>query len=139
MLSEKTDMIQAYAIDTSVLVRLATGHPSKKADEVLKRLQTLKKSGVNLFVSSMVIGEAYIAIQHHYGIPKKEVRKGLLFVIEKGVVSPLDGKEVVDLLKSTSGPGLFDRLIALQGEKSGLKTLTLDLKMASLPNCQKLV
>ncbi len=131
-------MNKAYAIDTSIFVRLLTGHPAQTATEVLNKLLDLQKKGVELMVCSMVIGEAYMAIQHHYGLEKKVVRMAMLDVLTSGLLTPMDGPEVLEILASTKGAGLLDHLIALQGEKAQMMTLTLDRKMASHSNCQKL-
>jgi predicted nucleic acid-binding protein len=131
-------MSKAYAIDTSLFERLLTGRPIEEAERVLSEMLTLQKSGHKFLVSSMVIGEAYIAVQHHYGLGKKEVRGAILDLLTSGLTTALDGSEVLDILRSTTGAGLMDRLIALQGQKFQLTTLTLDRKMASLANCEKL-
>lgn len=85
-----------------------------------------------------MIGEAYIAIQHHYGISKVDTRAGLLDALQSGLVAPLNGGSVIFALQASSGAGLLDRLIANEYSRGGLAVLTLDKKMAPLPNVRTL-
>ena len=64
-------MIRRYGIDTSVLVRLLTGDPEKDFQYCVNRLRALiDEQGSEIFASNQVVGEAYIAVQHHYGVSK---------------------------------------------------------------------
>lgn len=59
-------------------MRLVTGLPEKDFEETLQLLSRMVEfEGVQLYASCMVIGEAYIAMQHHYGVSKSDVRVGL--------------------------------------------------------------
>lgn len=133
-------MTQRFGIDTSILVRLVTGLPKQQFEDAVSRLADLvENQGVQLFATNMVIGEAYIAIQHHYGLSKADVRQGLLDALSSGLVSPSHGDAVLDVIKAASrGSGLMDRLIAQDCEQQGLDVLTIDRKMANLPNAKRL-
>ena len=62
-------MIRRYGIDTSVLVRLLTGDPAKDFEHCVGRLRALiDEDGSEIFASNQVVGEAYIAVQHHNGV-----------------------------------------------------------------------
>ena len=128
-----------YAIDSSIFVRMVTEEPKALADAMFDKLESLIQGGSQIWISSMAIGESYIAIQHHYGTPKTDIRDVMLDVFEKGWVIPLGGHPVLKALKTTTGPGLLDRLIGVEGQSHGLKTLTLDRKMGSLPDCERLL
>ncbi|WP_058553956.1 PIN domain-containing protein [Thiohalocapsa sp. ML1] len=133
-------MTPRYGIDTSVLVRLVTGDPEDLYALVRERLTRLvTDQGAVLLASNQVIGEAYIAVQHHYGITKAEAREGLRDVLRSGLVAPLNGSAVLDALAATGGCGLLDRLIANDYARVELRTLTLDRRMAQLPEAQRLV
>lgn len=128
-----------YGIDTSILVRLVTGDPEDGFERCVMALSRLvEREDGEIFASNQVIGEAYMALQHHYGATKVEARTGLASVLQSGLVGPLDGRRVLDALGAATGPGLFDRLIAGDYEARGLGVLTLDRKMASLPNARLL-
>ena len=120
-------------IDTSVLLRLTTGRPPEEFMRCVRELEALREGGTEVVASNQVIGEAYVTVQHHYGASKAAARAGLLGVFESGLVSPLNGQPVLDLLREPGGPGLVDRLIVDGYSRDDLDTLTLDRRMASLP------
>ena len=125
---------QRIGIDTSVLVRLITGSPPAVYSSCVERLSALAKGGAEVFASNQVVGEAFMAVQHHYGVSQADARAELLNVFRSGLVAPLSGNAVIEALSAPGGPGLFDRLIANDYSRAGLKTLTLDRQMASLPD-----
>lgn len=128
-----------YGIDTSVLVRLATGDPEGAFDDCVRRLARLiEGEGAEIYASNQVIGESYVALQHHYGVTKAQARDALASVLRSGVVSPLNGLPVFAALASVTGCGLLDRLIADDYRRAELVTLTIDRKMAALPGAQRL-
>ena len=132
-------MTPRFGIDTSVLVRLLTGEPAGDFERCVKRLRVLvEDDGAEVFASNQVIGEAYVAVQHHYGVSKADARAGLMDVLRSGLVSPLNGRAVLEALEDEDGPGLFDRLIANGYSRAGVEVLTLDRKMASLPGVRGL-
>jgi predicted nucleic acid-binding protein len=132
-------MIPRYGIDTSVLVRLVTGDPQNLYEHCVRHLTArVEDQGAEVFASNQVIGEAYIALQHHYGVTKAEARAGLSSVLQSGLVSPLNGQDVLTLLTTETGCGLLDRLIADEYRRAGLVSLTLDRKMAALPDADLL-
>lgn len=129
-----------YGIDTSVFVRLLTGDP--KAD-YLRAVRAFEERihaepRAEFFVSNQVIGEAYIALQHHYGIEKSDAKAAMLSVFTSGLCSPLNGAPVLDMLGTDKGCGLLDRLIANDYDSQGLKVLTNDRKMGRLVNAERL-
>ena len=88
--------------------------------------------------SNQVIGEAYVTVQHHYGVSRIDALAGLLYVLRGGLVAPLNGHSVIAALEASGGPGLFDRLIADDYARAGLEVLTLDRRMAALPDARRL-
>lgn len=132
-------MTQRSGIDTSVLVRLTTREPERDFQNCIEGLRVLvEDQGVEIVVSNQVIGEAYMAMQHHYGVSSSDARAALVDVLTSGLVAPLNGHSVILALQSEGGPGLFDRLIADEYSRAGLETLTLDHRMASLPMVRRL-
>ena len=132
-------MTQPCGIDTSVLVRLATGEPARDFDQCVESLRALvENEGREVFASNMVIGEAYVAIRHHYGVGDIDTKAALADVLSSGLVAPLNGQTVIIALQAEGSPGLFDRLIADEYHRAGLETLTLDHRMASLPTVHRL-
>jgi predicted nucleic acid-binding protein len=132
-------MTPRFGIDTSILVRLATGDPEDIYAHCVERLTLLIESdGAEVFASNQVIGEAYIALQHHYGVTKAEARQGLASLLHSGLVAPQNGQAIIAILAEQVGCGLLDRLIADEYRRADLLTITLDRKMASLPGARLL-
>ncbi len=132
-------MIRPFGIDTSVLVRLVTGEPERDFQHCVEELRTLvEDEGNEIFASNQVIGEAYVALQHHYRISDSDARSALTDVLTSGLGAPLNGQSVILALQTQGGPGLFDKLIADGYSSVGLDTLTLDRMMATLPGVRRL-
>lgn len=128
-----------FGIDTSILVRLVTGDPEREFDECVRRLSALvERHDAEVFASNQVIGETYVALQHHYGVAKADARAALASVLRSGLVAPLNGAGVLAALEARAGCGLLDRLIADDYLRAGLVTLTLDRKMAALEKARRL-
>ena len=132
-------MTRRFGIDTSVLVRLITRDPEDEFARCVEALRILvEDQGDEVFASNQVIGEAYVAVQHHYGVSRDDARSSLLDALRCGLVAPLNGLSVIEALEASGGPGLFDRLIANDYSRVGLDTLTLDRRMASLAGVSRL-
>ena len=132
-------MLPRCGIDTSVLVRLVIGEPERDFQRCAEALRVLvEDQGREIFASNQAIGEAYVAIQHHYGVSDVDARAALINVLSSGLVAPMNGQTVILALQSLESPGLFDRLIADDYSRVGLETFTLDRRMATLPNVRRL-
>ena len=134
-------MTHRYGIDTSVFVRLLTGEPEAEYEQTIARFEKRMKADpqAEFFVSNQVIGEAYIALQHHYEVKKTEAKAAILSVLTSGLCSPLNGAPVITALQSKQGGcGLLDWLIADDYYGHGMKVLTNDLKMSRLSSAEKL-
>ena len=131
-------MTPPYGIDTSVLVRLVTGEPPDLYALCLRELSVLADLGEEVVASNQVIGEAYIALQHHYGVGKQDARDALLRALRGGLVQPQNGEAVIPALVASGGAGLVDRLIVESYSRANLETLTLDRRMGSLPGVRRL-
>ena len=132
-------MTRRYGIDTSVLVRLITSLPEaeyRRCQAELTRM--VEQENAELFASNQVIGEAYIAVQHHYGVTKGDALVALAGALTSGLVAPLNGQPVLNVLQETGGAGLIDRLIAEDYSRTVSETLTLDRRMAALPGVRRL-
>ena len=131
-------MTRRFGIDTSVLVRLVTGDPEAGFQHCVRRIGSLIDEGCEVFASNRVIGEAYVAVQHHYGVSKTDARSALHAALRSGLVAPLNGRTAIGALEATDRAGLLDRLIADDYARAGLETLTLDRKMARLADTRRL-
>ena len=132
-------MTPRYGIDTSVLVRLLTGLPAEEYSRCVDELTRMADlENAEMFASNQVIGESYVAVQHHYGVSKSAARAALSSVLSSGLISPLNGSAALAALTETGGPGLLDRLIAEDYSRSMSATITLDRRMATLPGVRRL-
>ena len=133
-------MSARYGIDTSILVRLLTGVPDKEYRKTVDALERLimGEAGARVVASNQVIGEAYIAVQHHYGVTKQAARAALLEVFASGLVSPLNGNAVLKAIAVQTGCGLMDRLTAEDYQSQGVVAVTNDRKMAALVDVRRL-
>ena len=132
-------MTLRYGIDTSVLVRLITSLPEaeyRRCQAELTRM--VEQERAELFASNQVIGEAYVAVQHHYGVSKGDALVALTGALTSGLVAPLNGQPVLNALRETGGAGLIDRLIAEEYSRTVSESLTLDRRMAALPGVRRL-
>ena len=132
-------MTLRYGTDTSVLMRLLTGHPEDEYQRCRQGLgRMVEEDQAEIFASNQVIGEAYIALQHHYGISKPDARQSLTQVLTSGLIGPLNGQPVLIILSEQGGAGLLDRLIADDYSRQVYETLTLDRRMARFPQVGRL-
>ena len=140
MLSAMPHTTQVYGIDTSVFVRLLTGHPESDFKTTANALEQLleEEPKAEILVSNQVIGESYIALQFHYKISKDDCRHAIHKVLSGGIVTPLNGTSVLNLLQEKGGCGLLDRLIAQDYELRNATVLTNDRRMAKLANARLL-
>ena len=85
-------MTQPYGIDTSVLVRLVTADPEPDFERCVNELRALiEEQDAEVFASNQVVGEAYIVLQHHYGISASDARSALADTLTSGIGTPLNG------------------------------------------------
>ena len=133
-------MSRRFGIDTSIFVRLLTGDPADQYARTVRDLERLIEAEPDseIFVSNQVIGEAYIALQHHYGVSKIDAREAIGVLFESGLVAPLNGRRVLEMLASSGGCGLLDRLIADDYNLKGIAVATLNHRMARLSGAFRL-
>jgi predicted nucleic-acid-binding protein len=128
-------------LDTSVLLRILTGEPREPALAALQYLLAREKVGDRVLVSDWVVAEAYYALQHHYGISKRETLEALKdFLSNSGVEST---GEVVAVLATPSlesaKPGFIDRVIHRNYLRSGAEEVaTFEKAAAKLPQVRVL-
>ena len=128
------------ALDTSVVMRLLTGHPSDQALIARTYLAETERLGAKVYVSNLVIMEAYFACQHHYKMPKADVLRGLrtLLSLSTFVVHP----QVLSLLSTdglaTAKPGFLDRLILAEACGVNLPLVTFEKASARLSGVEVL-
>lgn len=113
-------------LDTSVVLRLLLGQPADQAARAVAFLDELSRGGHLAVVSDLVVAEVYFALQHHYGVPKRDALLGLRRLFASGEIKPLGAAAVLlsaDGL-ATAKPGFVDRLIhgAYAASSAGMAT-----------------
>lgn len=98
----------------------------------------IERDDAEVIASNQVVGEACIAVQHHYVVSKPDARAALASVLSSGLAAPLNAAGVFAALEAHAGCGLPDRLIADDYRRAELTTLTLDRKMGALPQVRRL-
>ncbi len=100
-------------LDASVVLRLLVGQPEDQAQRAQAYLDGLARRGDQPIVSDLVIAEAYFALQHHYGVPKREALQALRQMLAAGEIGPTGtAAEVLALTNlATAKPGFVDRMI----------------------------
>jgi predicted nucleic-acid-binding protein len=128
------------ALDTSVVMRLLTGQPLHLATIARRYMAETEQAGAKVFVSNLVVLEAYFACQHHYGMAKDAVITGLqqLLSMPTFVLHP----QLLPLLATeglaTAKPGFLDRLIHAEATTAHLPLVTFEKAAARLPHTQLL-
>ena len=115
-------------MDTSVLVRLLTGKPNNQAIAAKEFLWKMETNGSPVFVSNLVVAEAYFACQHHYGVAKGQVLAALHEVLSQPTFQ-VHG-DLLNLLSTpgldTAKPGFLDRLIHAEYAQASLPLLSFE-------------
>lgn len=127
-------------LDTSVLLRLLTGEPEPLAAVAREFLAEVEEAGAALYVSNLVIAEAYFACQHHYRMAKSEVLRGLSAVLSLPtfVVPPTTLELLGRNGMETSKPGFLDRVIHSEYAASGLPLISFEKSASRLPGVRVL-
>ncbi len=128
------------ALDTSVVMRLLTGQPLDLATTARSYMAETEQAGAKVFVSNLVVLEAYFACQHHYRMARDAVLTGLqrllsmpTFVVHPQLL-PLLATEGLAIAK----PGFLDRLIHAEATTARLPLVTFEKAAARLPQNQLL-
>jgi predicted nucleic-acid-binding protein len=128
-------------LDTSVLVRLLSGDPRELALLALRYLRERERSGDRVLVSDWVLAEAYYALQHHYGVSKKDTLEALRgFMASPGVEGTGEVTEILTTRNLESAkPGFIDRVIHRNYLRSGAdRVITFEKASAKLSSVQVL-
>ncbi|MFN2397335.1 MAG: PIN domain-containing protein [Gemmatimonadaceae bacterium] len=125
------------ALDTSVVVRLILAAPAAQAEVAREALLQAERNGDTAIITDTVVGEAYFALRHHYGMPEAEVLHALGRLLESGLVVA-EPAAVLAAFPKTGGAAFMDRLIRARYQALGATTLTFDRRMARLGGAKRL-
>ena len=100
-------------LDTSVVLRLLVGQPKDQTERAVEFLDELSQRGDEPVMSDIVAAEVYFALQHHYGISKRNSLAGMRSLFKSGEIKPLGAVTEVLAINgiASAKPGFVDRLI----------------------------
>lgn len=108
----------------------------------MRYLRERERSGDRVLVSDWVVAETYYALQHHYGVSKKDTLDALRgFLASSGIEGTGEVAEVLAVpgLESAK-PGFIDRVIHRNYLRSGAEQMvTFEKAAAKLANVYVLV
>ena len=127
-----------FGIDTSALVRILTRQPPLLAEKVKDRIEDILDSGATIFVSNLVVSEAYVVLQRFYHATKEDAIAALLalsrqpgFAFSENALSALSKPNA-----ATMSPGLVDCMIAGEYSAHGLRVLACEKDFRRFPNAE---
>jgi predicted nucleic-acid-binding protein len=125
------------ALDTSVVLRLILGVPAAQARVARNALMQARRIGDDVIITDTVVGEAYFALLHHYGMPEAEVLAALGTLLASGVVFP-EPSTVLTAFPKAGATDFMDRLIHARHQALRATTLTFDKRMGRLSGAKHL-
>ncbi len=130
--------MNGYGLDTSVVLRLLVGVPQEQADRALDFIEGCYAHQIQVYVSDLVVLEAYHALRHHYQVPVQEASECLLDFLASEMITPTGFALAVLREYRGLGPGLADRFIRRDYLDHASQVLTLDRKFSQLPEVKRL-
>lgn len=125
-----------FSLDTSVVIRLLTGKPDVQLAATVEFLDAARRLKSKVFVTDLVVAEAYHALQHHFGISKSDALQGLFQLFLTGEIIPA-GQALKILSQpglASAKPGFVDRLIHADSIHSGCHWVTFEKAAVKLPD-----
>lgn len=126
----------SVSLDTSVVMRLLVGQPLDQYQSAQQFLRSQLAAQSTVFVSDLVIAEAYFALQSFYQIPKADALESLaIFVRYSGVSVSSVASTVLETPNLASAkPGFVDRLIHGATHNAGYTLVTFEKSARRLPS-----
>lgn len=127
-----------WALDTSVVMRLLVQQPTADYARAAVFVERCLEAKGRVFVSALVLSEAYFALQHHYGISKRDALEMLAAFARHGdvTVSPSALSVLTTPGLATAKPGFVDRLIHGEARAAGHALATLERAAAKLEGAE---
>ncbi len=126
--------MKAVGIDTCVVLRLLVGEPRPQAETARQFVERCYYEGVDVCVSDMVVSEAYHALIHHYGVPKRQAVETLRGFLASPMITPTGHAMSVVSTYEGTGAGLVDRLIRMDLLNHAHEVKTFDRDFSRLEN-----
>ena len=122
--------MNSFGLDTSVLLRLLVGEPESQAQVALTFLTDCFNQEIPVFVSDLVVAEAYYALHYHYKVPKKEALEKLRDMFDSKMITSSEystANVLLSKLENQKGKlGIVDRMIYAQYQMTHSKLATFE-------------
>ena len=127
--------LKNVSLDTSVVLRLLVGVPADQARVAKDFVTTRLADNDSLYISDLVLSEAYFALQTFYKISKSDALEMLsLLSAKSGFNISRNAREVIVLPNLASAkPGFVDRLIHGASHGQGHTLVTFEKSAKKLP------
>lgn len=126
--------MKIIGLDTCVVVRLLVGEPEDQAAKAHRYVEKCYYDGIGVYVSDMVVAEAYYALLYHYKVPEKKVVDTLQAMLSSPMITMTDHAVSVLSEYRGKGAGLVDRLIRMNILEQAHEVVTFDKEFARLQN-----
>lgn len=126
--------MKAVGFDSCVVLRLLVGEPAHQASQAKEYLEVCYFKGVTVYISDLVVAEAYHALYHHYNVPRDKVRKHLRDFLASPMITPTGHALTVLSEYTEGGAGFVDRLIRMDCLYKADEVMTFDKNFEKLAN-----
>ena len=131
-----------YGLDTSVVVRLLIKEPVEQAEIAQQFILDARTQGCTIWVSDLVLAEAYYVLHSYYDTPKDVALSALLQLIDSGDVDvEPDGCGRIALQDKLSNPGKLgwvDRMIYEQYRRKNARLVSFEKAAGPLSKAMRL-
>lgn len=130
--------MRSVGLDTCVVLRLLVGEPIDQAKQAIEYVETCYFAGITVYISDLVVAEAYHALCYHYQVPLSEAVKTMFNFLSSPMITPCGHALAVITEYKGTGAGLIDRLIRMDLLDQANEVITFDKTFSKLPNVSKL-
>ena len=125
----------SIGLDTTVILRLLTAEPEKQFEKAKEFIEKQLTNNKKLFVSDLVVAEAYFALHYHYKVPKSEAIEQLDRLLSSGIIHSTQGSVCQKVLKESLNhkAGFVDQIIHGQYSLLTEEIASFDKLMCKLP------
>jgi predicted nucleic acid-binding protein len=128
-----------FGCDTNLVVRFIVGEPAHQALTVRRLMERMESVGETLYVSDLVVSEAFHVLNSHYEIPAKEALTELAaFLEDPAITGDVARNVLLDITRAAAPPGFMDQLILAHHRDHRTTLLTFDRTLGALPGTELL-
>jgi predicted nucleic acid-binding protein len=120
--------VARYWVDTTILLRFLTGHPTAQAESAHRLLQKAGAGEVVLDVSPVIVAEAFYTLTSFYKVDRAGAAIQLGLLLRQHGIRVRDGSVVFGALQrlQSTNVGFADALLAAAAEEDGIAVASFD-------------